>query len=37
MEKIRHTLEITKLQPKIKPLPISASAFYFSLGRILAT
>jgi hypothetical protein len=31
MEKNRHTSEITKLQPKIKTLPISASAFYFFL------
>jgi hypothetical protein len=37
MEKNRQTLEITQLQPKIKTLPISASAFYFSLGRIFAT
>jgi hypothetical protein len=36
MEKNRHTSEITILQPKIKTLPISASAFHFFLwGEVL--
>jgi hypothetical protein len=35
MEKNRQTLEITKLQPKIKTLPIFASAFIFLWGEFL--
>jgi hypothetical protein len=33
MGKNRHTLEITKLQQKIKTLPIIASAFFFLWGE----